>query len=62
VKIIFNIIAVLLILMGAAFFLQGINILPGSYMSGDPKWAVNGAIALVAGIVILVLTNRRKKQ
>ena len=60
-KIVFSIIAVLLILVGATFFLQGINILPGSYMSGQPQWAVNGAISVIAGIVILVLANRPKK-
>jgi hypothetical protein len=49
-----------LILSGGVWFLQGINILPGSYMSGDPQWATNGTIAIVIGIG-LILFGRRKK-
>jgi hypothetical protein len=60
-KIILYIVAILLILVGATFFLQGINILPGSYMSGDRQWAINGAISIIVGIGILVWTNRPKK-
>ena len=37
-----TIIGILLFLIGLVFFLQGINILPGSYMTGDPQWAING--------------------
>jgi hypothetical protein len=29
--------------------LQGLNILPGSYMSGNPQWVINGAITMVIG-------------
>jgi hypothetical protein len=59
-KIFLNIIAVLLTLIGAGWFLQGINVLPGSMMSGQIQWAVYGGIAFVAGIGLLVFTNRRK--
>jgi TRAP-type mannitol/chloroaromatic compound transport system permease small subunit len=50
---------VLLILMGIVWILQGINILPGSFMTGQRKWAVNGAIAAVIGIALLVFARRR---
>ena len=39
-KIALNIIGVLLILPGIAWFLQGINVLPGSFMTGQTQWAV----------------------
>jgi len=55
-----NIISILLILAGGTFFLQGINILPGSYMTGDPKWAIIGGIMVVIGISLIVWANRRK--
>jgi hypothetical protein len=55
-----NIIAVLLIIGGGVWFLQGINILPGSFMTGQIQWAIYGAIAIIIGIAILVFTNRRK--
>jgi hypothetical protein len=55
-----NILAVLLMLAGGTFFLQGINILPGSFMTGDPQWAVNGGIMIVIGLGLLLWANRRK--
>jgi uncharacterized membrane protein HdeD (DUF308 family) len=59
-KIVLNIVGVLLALMGAVWFLQGINVLPGSFMSGQTQWAVYGAIAVIAGIALLIFTNRRR--
>jgi hypothetical protein len=56
-----NILGGLLVLFGAIWFLQGINILPGSFMTGDIRWAFYGGVALIAGVVLLVTTNRRKK-
>ena len=55
-----NIIGVVLILAGGTFFLQGINILPGSYMTGDPQWAINGGIMIVIGLGLMLWANRRK--
>lgn len=46
--------AVLLIVMGLIWFLQGINVLPGSFMTGDPKWAVIGGACVVIGIGLIV--------
>jgi hypothetical protein len=34
--------------------------LPGSYMTGDPQWAVNGGVMIVIGAAILYFPNRRK--
>ena len=62
VKIFLNVLAVLVILAGGVWFLQGINVLPGSFMTGNPQWAIYGSIAVLVGIVILVFTNRRKSS
>jgi hypothetical protein len=59
-KKVLNVIGVLVILMGLTWFLQGINILPGSFMTGQIQWAYYGAIAFVVGLVLLVAANRRK--
>jgi hypothetical protein len=59
-KIFLSIVGVLLILMGGVWFLQGINILGGSGMSGQNMWAINGLIAFVIGIGILVFAYRRR--
>ena len=59
-KISFYIIGILMILSGGTFFLQGINVLPGSTMTGDPQWAINGGIMIVIGIGLLVWAGRKK--
>ena len=40
---------VLMVLMGGVWFLQGINVLPGSFMTGELRWAVYGGILALAG-------------
>jgi hypothetical protein len=59
-KIILNIIGILLILAGSVFFLQGINVLPGSIMTGDPQWAINGGIMIVIGVGLILWARRQK--
>ena len=59
-KVVLYIVAVLLFLPGLVFFLQGINILPGSFMTGDPQWAVNGGIMMAAALGIVLFASRRK--
>jgi hypothetical protein len=51
-KVILNILGALLILMGAIWFLQGINVLPGSFMTGQIRWAVYGGIAVAVGVAL----------
>ena len=57
-----RILGALLVLMGGVWFLQGINVLPGSFMTGQMRWAVYGGIAVVAGIVLLVAARRRRAR
>ena len=54
-----NILGALLVLIGVVWFLQGINVLPGSFMTGQRVWARNGGIAAALGIAVLVIANRR---
>jgi len=58
-KIVFNVLGVLMVVMGAIWFLQGINILPGSFMTGQIRWAVYGACMVVAGLIVVARANRR---
>jgi energy-coupling factor transporter transmembrane protein EcfT len=52
-------VGVVLIIFGAVFFLQGINVLGGSGMSGKTLWAVLGPIIALVGVGILVRGGRR---
>jgi hypothetical protein len=60
-RIVLNIVASLMVLAGVIWFLQGINVLPGSFMTGQIRWAVYGGIAFAAGIALLLLGNRPRK-
>ena len=58
-RIAMNAVGVLFVLVGCVWFLQGINILPGSFMTGQTKWAVYGGLLCVVGIGLLIVANRR---
>jgi hypothetical protein len=55
-----RILGVLLVFVGCVWFLQGIGVLPGSFMSGQRTWAAYGAIAVGIGAAILWATRRRR--
>jgi len=62
-KVVSTLVGLLMVCMGGIWVLQGLNIafLEGSFMAGDPQWAVYGAILLVLGIgqVAWSVTRRR---
>ncbi len=54
-----NIVAVLAALIGAVWFLQGINVLPGSFMTGQIEWSVYGGLLILASLAWLIRANRK---
>jgi hypothetical protein len=61
-RITLNIVAGLFVALGAVWFLQGIDVLPGSFMTGQIRWAVYGGISVAAGIALLLGANRPRKS
>ena len=59
-RIALNVAGVLCLITGCVWILQGINVLPGSFMTGQTKWAVYGAVVLVAGVGLLIMARRRR--
>ena len=57
-RIALRVVAVLLIGMGIVWILQGINVLPGSFMTGQIQWAYRGGLAAVLGIVLFWFSSR----
>lgn len=55
------VIGVLMVLMGVVWILQGFNILPGSFMTGDIQWAWRGAILAVVGLVLLLVSLHKPR-
>lgn len=51
----------LLLLVGAVWILQGVGILPGSFMTGQMKWAYAGMVAAVIGVGFLWLARRMRR-
>jgi hypothetical protein len=60
-KWVLNILGVILVLIGLVWILQGVNILPGSMMSGHIQYSYIGIAVDAAGIFLLVLANRRPR-
>ena len=52
------VIGALCLLVGGVWFLQGVNVLPGSFMTGQTKWAIYGGLLLVAGVGLLFAARR----
>ena len=55
-----NLLGVLCLLVGSVWILQGINVIPGSFMTGQREWAVYGLVSLIAGAGLLIAARRRQ--
>ncbi|HKT37675.1 MAG TPA: hypothetical protein VJR48_04840 [Ktedonobacterales bacterium] len=47
------ILGVLAVLVGVVWTLQGLNVLKGSGMSGQPMWAIIGPILAIIGLALV---------
>jgi len=54
------VIGVVVALAGAVWFVQGIGVLPGSFMSGSALWAVIGAACVVIGVLLAASDRLRR--
>lgn len=55
------IVGALCILMGMVWIFQGINVLPGSFMTGDIDWSYRGGVLAVVGLVLVFVSMRKSK-
>ena len=58
-KTILIVFAILLILAGGVWTLQGLSILPGTFMRGNPQWVINGAVTALVGAGLLWFASRK---
>ena len=56
-----RVVGLLLALAGAVWFLQGISLLPGSFMTGRTEWAVYGVTAFCLGVALFLLASRGRR-
>lgn len=59
-RIALKVLGIVLVLMGGVWILQGINVLPGSFMTGQTKWTIYGVVAVIVGATLLVASTRRR--
>jgi len=57
-RITLNVVGILLVVIGVIWILQGVNVLPGSFMTGQIQWAIYGGLAVAAGLGALYAANR----
>ena len=53
-----NIVAVILLLLGGVWILQGANIIGGSVMSGHSQWLYIGIVLVVVSLGLFWWSNR----
>ncbi|WP_207345731.1 hypothetical protein [Arthrobacter sp. E3] len=54
-------IGLIAVIIGGIFAGQGVNLIPGSFMTGNRMWLSIGLIVAGVGIILLVLGLRRPK-
>lgn len=54
------IVAGVIFVLGLVWIGQGSGIIPGSFMTGDPRWALIGAVLVAVGIVVAWTALRRR--
>ncbi len=59
-KIVLDVVGILLVLAGIVWFLQGIGVLAGGFMSRQTQWAVYGGLTALVGAGLLFYANRRR--
>jgi hypothetical protein len=57
-----GVIGVLLCAVGAVWILQGTKVIKGMGMSGQGKWAVIGAVAVVAGLACVAWAAQHRRK
>lgn len=57
-----RVIASVLVVIRVVWILQGVNILPGSFMTGQIVWAYRGAGCVVAGLALLLIPTVLRKK
>jgi hypothetical protein len=65
-KRVLQVVGVLVVIMGAIWILQGMNLIPPgnilarSFMMGQRQWALYGGIAVVAGLAMVFFGGRSR--
>ncbi|QND67775.1 hypothetical protein HB777_30085 [Mesorhizobium loti] len=53
-----NLLALIVLAIGALWSLQGVGVIGGSFMTGQSQWLYIGIVTMLVGLVGLVWANR----
>ena len=53
-----NSLGIILLIFGCIWILQGFSVLPGSFMYGQIRWSIIGAITAIVGAALLITAKR----
>jgi hypothetical protein len=59
-KLVLSIFGAVLALLGGVWILQGFNVLPGSFMTGQIKWAIYGSLAVAVGLLMIFAATKMR--
>jgi hypothetical protein len=54
------VLGVIAILLGGLWIGQGLNVIPGSFMTGNRMWFWIGLVLAIVGVVVIVLGLRKR--
>jgi hypothetical protein len=54
------VLGVIAILLGGLWIGQGLNVIPGSFMTGNKMWFWIGLVLAILGVVLIVLGLRKR--
>ena len=55
------IVGALLLVCGGIWFLQGIKVIPGSFMTGQMKWTIYGGLTAFIGLILMFGVRPRRE-
>jgi hypothetical protein len=58
-RIVVVVVGALALVIGAVWIGQGLNLLPGSFMTGNRMWFWIGTLVALVGLVLVVVGGRR---
>ena len=56
------VLGVVALAIGGLFIGQGLGVIPGSFMTGDPTWFYVGLACAVIGVVLVALALARRRH
>ena len=59
-RVVLVVVGLIALVVGGVWAGQGLNLIPGSFMTGSRMWLLIGLVVAVVGVVLVVLGLRRR--